>query len=60
MVPDVAIIHNPHSNSLSLQMLTLLTSLASVLAVSRAEEVCRPRPLGLMDRSIRDWQLAAR
>ena len=41
-------------------MLTLLTSLASVLAVSRAEEVCRPRPLGLMDRSIRDWQLAAR
>ena len=55
MVPDVAIIP-----SLSLQMLTLLTALASVLLVSRAEEVCRPRPLGLMDRSIRDWQLAAR
>ena len=42
-----------------LQMLVLLTSLASLLSVSRAEDACRPRPLGLMDHTIRDWQLAA-
>ena len=40
-------------------MLAVLTSLASLLSVSLGEEVCRPRPLGLMDHTIRDWQLAA-
>merc|ERR1719270_2190905 len=40
-------------------MLVLVTSLASLLSVTRAEAVCRPRPLGLMDHTIRDWQLAA-
>ena len=40
-------------------MLAVLTGLVSLLAVTRAEDVCRPRPLGLMDHTIRDWQLAA-
>ena len=41
-------------------MLAVLTGLVSLLAVTRAEDACRPRPLGLMDHTIRDWQLAAR
>lgn len=30
-----------------------------LLVLVLGEEQCRPRPLGLMDHTIRDWQLAA-
>ena len=37
-------------------MLVLLLSLLGLVA---GQEECRPQPLGLMDHTIRDWQLAA-
>ena len=40
------------------QMELLLTVLVTVLGVVAGEE-CSPQPLGLMDHTIRDWQLAA-
>ena len=40
-------------------MFQMLVVLASLLSLAGAEAVCRPRPLGLMDHTIRDWQLAA-
>ena len=41
--------------------MVLVTWLVSQLLVSlvSADDECQPRPLGLMDHSIRDWQLAA-
>ena len=40
------------------QMELLLTVLVTVVGVVAGEE-CSPQPLGLMDHTIRDWQLAA-
>ena len=41
-------------------MMMLLVVLAMVMvSLVWSEEVCEPRPLGLMDHTIRDWQLAA-
>ena len=37
-------------------MLVLFLSLLGLVA---GQEECRPQPLGLMDHTIRDWQLAA-
>ena len=40
--------------------MVLVLVLAAVAGlVAGEEEACRPRPLGLMDHTIRDWQLAA-
>ena len=40
-------------------LLVVLTVLCLVRGQVRGEEECRPQPLGLMDHTIRDWQLAA-
>ena len=37
----------------------LATWLLLGVSLVSAEEECKPRPLGLMDHTIRDWQLAA-
>ena len=40
-------------------LLSLVTCLLYHVSHVSAEEECQPRPLGLMDHTIRDWQLAA-
>ena len=40
-------------------MVVVLVLAAVAGLVAGQEEACRPRPLGLMDHTIRDWQLAA-
>ena len=37
----------------------LLLSLVGLVFGAPGEKECRPQPLGLMDHTIRDWQLAA-